>query len=187
MSDGEEFAGRVAAARAALAAKPDGVVEAVARAHGLPTRSVLEMLPEAERRFVPGTRFAAVWEAMSGWGEILFIVNTDDIVLECAGTLPPGQAAQGWFNIHGDSPIGGHIRADRCEAIVFVDRLFHGRRSCSVQMFNTAGEAMFKVFVRRDAQRALLPEQVAAFEALRAVEITNLSTGENLTAAVNIT
>ena len=43
------------------------------------------------------------------WGEILFIVHTADIVLECAGTLPPGSFGHGYFNMHGDSPIGGHI------------------------------------------------------------------------------
>ena len=42
-----------------------------------------------------------------------------------------------------------------------------GRTSHSVQFYNAAGDAMFKIFVRRDAARALLPEQVAKFEALR--------------------
>jgi putative heme iron utilization protein len=36
-----------------------------------------------------------------------------------------------------------------------------------VQFFNGAGEAMFKVFVRRDASRALIAEQVTLFEALK--------------------
>ena len=44
-------------ARAALAAKPDGVVEAVARAHGLPTRTVLDMLPADQRVAISGDRF----------------------------------------------------------------------------------------------------------------------------------
>jgi putative heme iron utilization protein len=37
----------------------------------------------------------------------------------------------------------------------------------SVQFFNAAGDAMFKIFVRRDAARELIPDQVAKFEALR--------------------
>jgi len=43
-----------------------------------------------------------------------------------------------------------------------------GRPSCSIQFFNGAGEAMFKIFVRRDPERNLLKDQVARFEALRA-------------------
>jgi putative heme iron utilization protein len=42
-----------------------------------------------------------------------------------------------------------------------------GRPSCSLQFFNRTGEAMFKVFVRRDSDRNLMAEQVQRFEALR--------------------
>ena len=105
---------------------------------------------------------------LTGWGEVLFIVHTPDIVLECAGKIPPGTFGRGYFNLHGDSPIGGHIRAENCTHIVFVSRPFMGRPSRSLQFFNGAGEAMFKIFVRRDKKRELLPEQVARFDALRA-------------------
>ena len=43
-----------------------------------------------------------------------------------------------------------------------------GRPSCSIQFFNGDGEAMFKVFVRRDEKREMLTDQVAKFEAMRA-------------------
>jgi putative heme iron utilization protein len=43
-----------------------------------------------------------------------------------------------------------------------------GRPSCSLQFFNGNGEAMFKVFVRRDERRNLIAEQVERFDALRA-------------------
>jgi putative heme iron utilization protein len=43
-----------------------------------------------------------------------------------------------------------------------------GRPSCSLQSFNGAGEPMFKIFVRRDKDRNLIPEQVERFTALRA-------------------
>jgi putative heme iron utilization protein len=42
-----------------------------------------------------------------------------------------------------------------------------GRPSRSLQFFNLNGEAMFKVFVRRDKERNLLPDQVARFDELR--------------------
>ena len=51
---------------------------------------------------------------------------------------------------------------------MFVSRPFMGRPSRSLQFFNGAGEAMFKIFVRRDKERNLLSEQVARFDALRA-------------------
>ncbi len=156
-----------AAAVAALAENPDGVVEAIAAKAGVSSRVVLDHLPAGAAVPVHQEKFADIWRELTGWGEVLFIVHTSDIVLECVGALPDGSYGHGYFNIHGDSPIGGHIKADRCAGIYFVDRMFHGRRSLSVQFMNSDGEAMFKVFVRRDAARELLPDQVEAFEALR--------------------
>jgi putative heme utilization carrier protein HutX len=154
--------------REALALKPDGVLEMIATQCGVPLRRVFDELPEGAAKSVPASRFEELWQALTEWGDVLFIVHTKDIVLECKGPLPPGSSAQGYFNIHGLSPIGGHIKADRCAAIYFIDRLFHGRRSCSVQFMNGEGEAMFKVFVPRDDKRELLADQLAKFDALRA-------------------
>ena len=100
----------------------------------------------------------------------MFIVHTEDGVFETKAALPPGESGRGYFNIHGDSPIGGHIRADRCAAIYFIDRPFFKRRSCSLQFVNFAGGAMFKVFVARDEKRELLGEQLERFERLREAE-----------------
>lgn len=154
--------------RAALAQKPDGVLEAIARAENVALAEVFAELPEGEATWISAESFDAVWKALASWGEILFIVHTKDIVLEVQGSLPEGSHGHGYFNIHGDSPIGGHIRADNCASIWLIDRAFHGRRSCSVQFVNTEGEAMFKVFVRRDEARELKADQLAQFESLKA-------------------
>ncbi|CDN55152.1 Heme utilization protein HuvX [Neorhizobium galegae bv. officinalis bv. officinalis str. HAMBI 1141] len=151
----------------ALAEKPDGVVEAIAANADVTPAEILEILPKGAAIIADKERFADIWAEMSTWGEVLFIVHTEDIVLEAEGTLPMGSEGHGWFNIHGDSPIGGHIKKDNCAAVTFVDRAFHGRRSCSVWFMNAKGSAMFKVFVKRDAARELIAEQLQKFEALR--------------------
>ena len=151
---------------ALIAAKPDGVLEAMAQNSGASLLQVMQRLPGQGVKLLPAEKFDDVWNELRGWGEVLFIVHTEDIVLECVGTLPEGSHGHGYFNIHGDSPIGGHIKAANCEAIALVDRPFHGKRSCSIQFLNTSGNAMFKVFVRRDSERQLLTEQLGKFEAL---------------------
>jgi len=152
---------------ARLALNPDGILEQIAREYGVSTLEVVRNLLPEQRTIADGARFAEILDDVTTWGEILFIVHTPDIVLECQGALPPGSSARGYFNLHGDSPIGGHIRADNCRAIAFVSRPFMGRPSSSIQFFNEAGEAMFKIFVRRNAARELNPEQLQKFEALR--------------------
>lgn len=151
----------------ALAEKPDGVIEQIAAKAEVTPAEVLAILPEGAAIVVPAGHWEPIWKDLTSWGEILMIVHTDDIVLEVEGSLPEGSEGHGWFNIHGDSPIGGHIRKERCVSIAFVDRGFHGRRSCSVWFMNADGKAMFKVFVRRDKERNLLEDQVSRFETLR--------------------
>lgn len=155
---------------AALLEKPDGILEMVAGKCEASLWQVFQRLPAGQAVAVVGDRFEELWAGLTTWGTVLFIVHTEDIVLECEGALPPGTSSHGYFNIHGDSPIGGHIKASNCARIVFVDRAFHGRRSCSVQFLNAAGNAMFKVFVRRDSQRELLKEQLRHFERTREAE-----------------
>jgi putative heme utilization carrier protein HutX len=135
------------AIRAALKEQRDGVLDDVARRHGVPLRVVLDLLPRPAARSASGARFAEIWGDRVDWGSVTFIVHTEDGVFETKVPLPPGNEARGYFNIHGESPLGVHLRIGRCAAIYFIDRPFFGRRSCSLQFINIDGGAMFKVFV----------------------------------------
>lgn len=155
---------RLQRARAALAEKPDGVVEALAAQANVSPADILSVLPEGSAINLSADAFDAIWTDLSAWGDVLLIVHSEDIVLEVKGSLPQGSEGHGWFNIHGDSPIGGHIRKANCSSITLVDRPFHGRRSCSVWFMNADGRAMFKVFVPRNEARELQPKQLECFE-----------------------
>jgi putative heme utilization carrier protein HutX len=150
-----------------LAEKPDGVLETIAEARGVALQAVLDCLPDEAARRVPGSLFEEIWRDLTTWGDITFVVHTSDGVFECKGSVPPGTLGRGYFNIHGDTPIGGHLRAERCRFIYFIDRLFFGKRSCSVQFVNEEGGVMFKIFVGRNEDRTLKADQLVRFEALR--------------------
>ena len=151
---------------AQLRQNADGVLERIAERFGVSTFEVVRALPPAHCRLVGSERFSAVMDDLATWGDVLVIVHTPSIVLECKGAIPPGSFGRGYYNIHGDSPIGGHIKAERCRDIAFVSRPFMGRESRSIQFFDCDGEAMFKVFVARDAERNLISEQVVKFDDL---------------------
>jgi putative heme utilization carrier protein HutX len=150
-----------------LAAKPDGILESVAEKHGVPMQAALDSLSPGAALRVPGNLYQEIWQDMTEWGVITLVVHTRDGVFECEGSIPPGTLGHGYFNIHGETPIGGHLRMERCQSIYFIDRPFFGKRSCSVQFVNQEGGVMFKIFVGRHEDRALRPDQVARFEALR--------------------
>ncbi len=154
--------------RERLAKNADGILEQIARDYGVSTFEAVEALPDAHRQIISGGEFERVLVALTTWGPVVFIVHTPDIVLECEGPIPPGTFGRGYFNLHGDSPIGGHIKAENCKNIVFVMRPFMGRESRSIQFFNATGEAIFKIFVRRDEARELVGEQVKLFDELKA-------------------
>lgn len=157
-----------AAVRDALRENPDGVLEAVAAAHSVSYRTVLNCLAAENAAVATSDKFDRIWEDLTTWGDVVFIVHTEDGVFETACTIPAGTHGRGYFNIHGDSPLGGHLKIERCAGIYFIDRPFFKRRSCSIQFINGDGQAMFKIFVGRDENKALRPEQVARFEKLRA-------------------
>jgi putative heme utilization carrier protein HutX len=154
--------------RRELAENPGGILEATAAQHGLPLQTVIECLPDTMWTRVAGDRFVEVMEDLSEWGSVTVIAHTKDIILEVEGPVPAGKLGHGFYNLHGGSPIGGHLRADNCKAILFLRRPFMGKDTLSVQFFNARGEAMFKVFVGRDESRALKPDQVARFAQLEA-------------------
>lgn len=156
------------AIRRELAENPGGVLELTASQHGLSLQAVVELLPQEMWARVPGDLFVEVMQDLTEWGDVTVIAHTRDIILEVEGPVPPGKLGHGFYNLHGDSPIGGHLRADNCKAIVFLRRPFMGKESVSIQFFNAEGGSMFKVFVGRDENRALKPEQVERFEALKA-------------------
>ncbi|GAB4063382.1 heme utilization cystosolic carrier protein HutX [Uliginosibacterium sediminicola] len=153
--------------RTLLASNPSGVLETLAAEHAVSTQTVVECLPAAHRSFAAGSEAERVLLEISAWGSVTVLVHTPDLILECKGPLPAGRCAHGYYNIGGGSPLSGHLRLDRCAAIAFVRRPFMGADSCSVNFFNAAGEAMFKVFVGRDEKRALRADQLQFFTQLR--------------------
>lgn len=164
----EQFSDRTDAIRAAIAAKPDGILEMVAEQHAVPLRAVVDCLP-GQAAHVDGVKFVEVLADIAEWGDITFICHSRDAVIEITGPLPIGKMGHGMYNLQGGKTgLSGHLRPERCAAIYFVSRPFMGVETKSVQFFNAAGDAMFKIYVGRDEQRQLRADQVERFERLRA-------------------
>ncbi|KAA5606434.1 heme utilization cystosolic carrier protein HutX [Roseospira marina] len=163
----EARAAALAAVTARFAASTDGVLEQIAADYGLTPREVAACLPPEVGPTVSGALFEAILHDVAEWGVVLFLVHTPDLILECSGAVPKGVVAQGYFNLFGDGPIGGHLRHGRCAAIQFMSRPVMGRMSHAIVFFNAEGGVMFKLFVGRDDHHALKADQVERFLALR--------------------
>lgn len=152
------------ALEAFLKTQPDGTLESIASQYHTTLLAVVSLLPC--RTLAAGTQFDKVWESVCEWGPVTLLVHTDDVILECSGELPSGFHRHGYFNLRGKHGVSGHIKAENCTQIAFVERKFMGMETASILFFNAAGSAMLKIFVGRDAHRQLLPAQLDAFRTL---------------------
>ncbi|MBL4756091.1 MAG: heme utilization cystosolic carrier protein HutX [Rhizobiales bacterium] len=150
----------------ALIADKGAVLEYVAKENGVTVVEIVSCLPSHQAVTISGDLFVDVMGEISTWGEITFLVHTDDVILEAKGIVPAGSVSHGYFNLHG-KPIGGHLKADNCASISFISRPLFKSDSCSVQFYNKAGGCMFKIYLGRDDKRQLIPSQVAKFENYR--------------------
>lgn len=152
---------------AAIAANPMGTLEDIAAAANTQPGAVLEYLPAEEVTLVPGSAFIEVMQDVTDWGEVTVVLNTGPVIFEAKGVVPKGSIGRGYYNLHG-APIGGHIKADACERVAFVSRKFMGTDTQSIQFYTAEGACMFKIYLGRDANRQMYPQQMDRFAALRA-------------------
>jgi putative heme iron utilization protein len=82
-------------ALAALAEKPDGIVESIAAAADVTPAEILEILPEGSAVIAPKESFLDIWNELTTWGIVLFLVHTEDVVAEIDGELPVRKAMAG--------------------------------------------------------------------------------------------
>lgn len=169
MTEGPTQLAKIERIKQAIAAKPDGILEMLAEEHAVPLRTVMDCLPEGSVFPVDGALFIDVLGDIAEWGDITFICHSKDAVIEFSGPFPAGRTGHGMYNLQGGKTgLSGHLRPERCEAIYFVRRPFMGLETMSVQFFNPAGEAMFKIYVGRDEHRRLRTDQVERFARLQA-------------------
>ncbi|MEM1086629.1 MAG: heme utilization cystosolic carrier protein HutX [Pseudomonadota bacterium] len=154
--------------RTLLAEGRGGVLEWVARDHGLSTLDVAKLLPENTRVISENVDVVSVLDDLHTWGEVFLIIQHRGLVAEIVTEFPTYSIARDHFNFKGDTTFSGHLHVDAIKAVACLDRPFSNRRSLSVVFFDAEGESIFKVFVRRDQQRNLLADQVEKFDALSA-------------------
>lgn len=149
-----------------MAQNAGAVIEDVARERNVTPRAVLEALPAEMVRIAGGEAFVEAMQDIATWGDVTFIVHTDDAIFEFSGSIPRGEVGRGFFNLMQPKGLHGHLRHERCAAVAFVERPFMGKSSAFVVFLNVEGGVMFKVFVGRDEARALLTDQLQRFRTL---------------------
>lgn len=151
----------------ALGANPTAALEDIARAAKTTPLAVLKALPEGEVVEFDGAHMVAVLDDIADWGEVTFVVNTGPVILECKAPLKGGTVGHGMYNLKG-KPTGGHLNIEACAVLAFVRRKLFSMETRSVQFYGHDGHCLFKIYLGRDENRQIFPEQMQAFDALEA-------------------
>ena len=148
--------------------EPSKATGALAAELNMSEMEVIRSLPDDMVKEASKERFDDVIREVSQWGALTVIVSNESTILEVKAPFPIGTYGHGYYNLKSnDSPVGGHIKIDDLEAIFFVSKPFMGLESHSIQFFNKNGNAMFKLYLGRDENRKILPEQLNKFMALK--------------------
>ncbi|ANB02842.1 heme utilization cystosolic carrier protein HutX [Ectothiorhodospira sp. BSL-9] len=155
------------ALRQRLADEPGAVLEQIAQEENCCLLDVVRCLPQSHWTEVSGRHYLNVLSALPSWGEVTTVLHTADVIMEFKGPFPSGRTGHGFYNLQGKTGLSGHLRPERCQYIVFMQRPFMGMETASIQFYNAEGAGIFKIFVGRDEQRQLRPDQLQHFSRLR--------------------
>lgn len=107
-------------------------------------------------------------------GKTTTVILHGGCVFEFKGPFPGGTVAEGFYNLHGRkrSPedhegFEGHLRLEAMTRVRFQDRPHRGRASYAFVFEDDNGRCLFKVFLGRDDDGEIIPEQLAFFDHLR--------------------
>ncbi|MCX8578498.1 MULTISPECIES: heme utilization cystosolic carrier protein HutX [unclassified Gilliamella] len=143
---------------------PEELLEKIAQDHQVTLTQVIQALPDA--KIVDGSYFDMIWDEVTTWGDVLFLIHTGDVIAEISGELPPGSHSQKYFNLRHQKGLSGHIKAEHCQYIAFIERKFMKMSTASMIFLNHMGQSMFKIFVGRDEKHQLKQDQLEKFRAL---------------------
>lgn len=115
-----------------------------------------------------GNLAQTIAEALPSWGPVTTIVHSMGSIFEVKASFPKGKLARGYYNLMGkEGELHGHLRLDFVEHIALVSKPFMGQESYFIGFFAAQGECVFKVYLGRDKQRNLYPEQIEKFQQLK--------------------
>ena len=156
------------AIRAAFRANPRRMTVQLARELGVPELSVIRALAaEGHARELDASRWEELIRAFEPLGKVHVIVTNGAVTLESFGAFGNFSTFGGYFNVQ-SKDLDMHVRPAQLAAAFAVEKPGHmdGVNTLSVQFFDPAGAAAFKVFLTFGAA-APTPERRAQFDALR--------------------
>ena len=152
---------------AALRDNPNAMTLQLARDHGAPEADIIRALPDGRAVELDVGRWEELIRSFADLGNVHVIVSNGAVTLESVGTFGNFSTWGEFFNVQ--TKLDMHIRWPQLGAAFAVEKPGHldGVPTLSVQLFDTAGQSAFKVFLTFGGKPPTA-ERRAQFDALRA-------------------
>lgn len=151
-----------------LESEPSLLPAAIATQLNISEFEVVSALPDGMATIIEGGQAETILSDLADWGPVTTIVHSFGSIFEVKASLPKGKNARGYYNLMGrEGQLHGHLKLDLIGHIALVSKPVNGRDSHYFGFFTHQGDSVFKVYLGRDEQRQLLPDQVARFKALQ--------------------
>ena len=156
------------AIRSMLNDRPDLMAGQIAAELAVTELEVVSQLPQEQFALLSLSEKDSLLAELPTWGPMTTIISVSGSIFEFKGAFPKGKYAHGYYNLitKGDGRHGD-LKLDDISAIALLSRPFRGQESHAINFFGAKGEVVFKIYLGRDKQRVLIPEQVSRFKALK--------------------
>ncbi|MFC6277115.1 heme utilization cystosolic carrier protein HutX [Psittacicella hinzii] len=157
---------------AALAEDPHLHTTDLSTRFNQPEGLIIQALPAEFVTMLPANQVMSLLEELPTWGNVTTIVEKAGSLWEIKAPFPAGTFARGYYNLNmgptanPELQLQGHLLTETFTSVVLVSKPFRGKESYALAFILANGEVAFKVYLGRDEQRNLLPEQVARFKEL---------------------
>lgn len=150
-----------------LAQNPNIITLEIAEKLQRPEGEILCALPAQFVRLFPAERAEEILQTISHWGVFTTIIEKEGSIFEIKDRFPSGIIGRGYYNLNmkdDEGALHGHLKLDNIGQIAFVSLPFRGKESYNIAFIAKNGQTIFKVYLGRDEQRQLFPQQVQSFK-----------------------
>lgn len=154
--------------RALLEAEPKLRPADMARRLSVSEWELVSRLPSELIFTLPGSVAQQVLERVSEWGRVTTIVEVAGSIFEVKAPLPKGRIGHGFYNLFGEpGELHGHLKLDAITHISLQSKPHRGNEAYAMVFYGSDGGCIFKIYLGRDEQGTLFPEQITQFNALK--------------------
>lgn len=150
-----------------IAENPNAITLDMAAHFNLPEGQIITALPEHFVTVYPIEEVEPILAEITSWGTFTTIIEKEGSIFEIKDRFPSGIVGRGYYNLNmkgEEGALHGHLKLDNIAHVAFVSLPFRGKESYNIAFIAPNGNTVFKVYLGRDEQRQLFPEQVEKFK-----------------------